>query len=74
MADRRSTDESVAIAGKVGPPATRCTGCSSCRDCCRGVMGAAAGTALALALIHIDNVEFSMGTLAVTCMSVIICT
>jgi hypothetical protein len=37
-------------------------------------MGAAAGTALALALIHIDNVEFSMGTLAVTCMSVIICT
>jgi Glycosyl transferase family 2 len=37
-----------------------------------GGLGAAAGTALALGPIHIGNVEFSIGTLAVTCMSVII--
>ena len=37
-----------------------------------GGMGAAAGTALALAPLHIGNVEFSTGTLAVACMSVII--
>ena len=37
-----------------------------------GGLGAAAGTVLALAPIHIGNVEFSTGTLAVACMSVII--
>jgi hypothetical protein len=37
-----------------------------------GGLGAVAGTALALAPIHISNVEFSTGTLAVACMSVII--
>ena len=37
-----------------------------------GVLGAAVGTALALAPIHIGNVEFSTGTLAVACMSVIV--
>jgi glycosyltransferase involved in cell wall biosynthesis len=35
-------------------------------------LGAAAGTALALAPIHVDGVVFSTGTLAVACMSVII--
>ncbi len=37
-----------------------------------GGLGAAAGTALAIAPIHLGNVEFSTGTLAVACMSVII--
>jgi hypothetical protein len=37
-----------------------------------GGLGAAAGTALALAPVHIGSVEFSTGTLAVACMSVII--
>jgi hypothetical protein len=37
-----------------------------------GGLGAAAGTALAIAPIHIGNVEFSTGTLAVACMSLII--
>jgi hypothetical protein len=37
-----------------------------------GGLGAAAGTALAIAPIHIGTVEFSTGTLAVACMSVII--
>ncbi len=37
-----------------------------------GVLGAAAATALAIAPIHIGKVEFSTGTLAVACMSVII--
>ena len=37
-----------------------------------GGLGAAAGAALALAPVHIGSVEFSTGTLAVACMSVII--
>jgi hypothetical protein len=37
-----------------------------------GGLGAVAGTALALTPIHIGNVEFSTGTLAVACMSVIV--
>ena len=37
-----------------------------------GVLGAVAGAALALTPIHIGNVEFSTGTLAVACMSVIV--
>ena len=36
------------------------------------VLGASASAALALAPVHIGNVEFSIGTLAVACMSVIV--
>jgi glycosyltransferase involved in cell wall biosynthesis len=37
-----------------------------------GVLGAGAGTALSFAPIHLGRVEFSTGTLAVACMSVVI--
>jgi hypothetical protein len=37
-----------------------------------GGLGAAAGAALSLAPVHIGSIEFSTGTLAVACMSVII--
>jgi hypothetical protein len=37
-----------------------------------GVLGVAAGMALALGPVHVGNVEFSTGTLAVACMAVII--
>ena len=36
------------------------------------VLGAAAGATLAVAPVHLGNVEFSTGTLAVACMSAII--